>query len=489
MAETLITVMVEGNPKQHGFAPSSTGSIPVSQLENRFPGAYTLTYDREGMEVMISETLGYLQAPKGGWSEEVIYMVAIRQVATQSVSSRDMRSSGQKVERPILKCTEGCVNPDEWTNFVIEWKEYKILACLDPKKQHPIELTHCIDQTQRHKLRTKLPEVGTYTEREVLKAMNDLFVTYNNRFVMKEALRKMTQGHDEPIQQFAARCKTAGAECYFKVKCDGCDTLVDYTHLMCRDQLVLNLAKTETSNRIYREDNPDKDEISLDDIVRSVAVEEAVTRSNQVFQPDGVQSMKQSSYQKAKKEKFVSKPDDKCTFCSREGHTEDVCRQKLTCTYCKKTGHLAGGNCWKKKGDDNKKKGEKKHEISDIPEQEEQVQYYYTMKQSGMSHVQYDDVKEAYGPKRSSPMPTMEVIVSVDRSAFYQFRLRTDKLSSSKPTTIFATMDTGASVCVMDEVILEHWGSPRKPYCLSASSSPGPGTITSSYWAEFFWIL
>ena len=106
MAETLITVMVEGSPKKHGFAPSSTGSIPVSQLENRFPGAYTLTYDREGMEVMISETLGYLQAPKGGWSEKVIYMVAIRQVATQSVLSRDMRSSGQKVEKPKLKCTE-----------------------------------------------------------------------------------------------------------------------------------------------------------------------------------------------------------------------------------------------------------------------------------------------------------------------------------------------------------------------------------------------
>ena len=71
MAEILITVMVEGSPKQHGFAPSSTGVIPVSQLENRFPGAYSLTYDREGMEVMISESLGYLQAPKGGWNEKV----------------------------------------------------------------------------------------------------------------------------------------------------------------------------------------------------------------------------------------------------------------------------------------------------------------------------------------------------------------------------------------------------------------------------------
>ena len=66
-----------------------------------------------------------------------------------------------------------------------------------------------------------------------------------------------------------------------------------------------------------------------------------------------------------------------------------------------------------------------------------------------MSHVQYDDVKEAHRPKISSPMPTMEVIVSVDRSAFYQFKLKSDKLSLSTPTTIFATMDTGASVCVM----------------------------------------
>jgi len=51
MAETLITVMVEGSPKKHGFAPSSTGSIPVSQLENRFPGAYSLTYDRRGWKL------------------------------------------------------------------------------------------------------------------------------------------------------------------------------------------------------------------------------------------------------------------------------------------------------------------------------------------------------------------------------------------------------------------------------------------------------
>ena len=122
----------------------------------------------------------------------------------------------------------------------------------------------------------------------------------------------MTQGHDGPIQQFAARCKTAGGECYFKVRCtSGCNTLV-------------------------------KDEISLEEIVRAVAGEEAVTRSNQVFQPDGVQSMKQSSYQKSKKEKFVNKSDEKCTFCSREGHTENVGRQKLTCTYCQKQALTAG---------------------------------------------------------------------------------------------------------------------------------------------------
>ncbi len=85
--------------------------------------------------------------------------------------------------------------------------------------------------------------------------------------------------------------------------------------------------------------------------------------------------MKQSSYQKSKKEKFVNKPDEKCTFCSREGHTEDVCRQKLTCTYCKKRGHVAGGDCWKKKGDDNKKKGEKKHEIISNNTQSESMGY------------------------------------------------------------------------------------------------------------------
>ena len=114
----------------------------------------------------------------------------------------------------------------------------------------------------------------------------------------------------------------------------------------------------------------------------------------------------------------MNKSYEKCTFYCREGHTENVCRQKLTCTYCKKKGHEASPDFWKKKGDDNKKKGERKHKISDVPEPEEQVQYYYTMKQSGMSHVQYDDIREAYGPKRSSPMPTMEVIVSDDRSAF-----------------------------------------------------------------------
>ena len=134
----------------------------------------------------------------------------------------------------------------KWTNFVVEWEEYKILACLDSKKQHPIDLIQCIDQTQQHNLRTKLPEAGTYTERQVLKAMSELFVTYNNRFVMKEALRKMTQGHNKPIQPFAARCKTAGGECYFKVKCT-CGELVDYTHLMCRDQQVITLGKTEVN--------------------------------------------------------------------------------------------------------------------------------------------------------------------------------------------------------------------------------------------------
>ena len=72
MAGMMIKVMVEGNPKQYGFSPSSTSSLSVSQLENRFPGAYTLTYDRDGMEVVIPEALGFLQAPTGGWSADVI---------------------------------------------------------------------------------------------------------------------------------------------------------------------------------------------------------------------------------------------------------------------------------------------------------------------------------------------------------------------------------------------------------------------------------
>jgi len=95
----MITVMVEGNTKKYGFSPSSTRCLSVSQLKNRFPGAYTLTYDRDGMEVAIPEALGNLQAPSEGWSADLIYMVTIWQVKIQSFSSRDMHSSGQKVEK------------------------------------------------------------------------------------------------------------------------------------------------------------------------------------------------------------------------------------------------------------------------------------------------------------------------------------------------------------------------------------------------------
>ena len=86
----------------------------------------------------------------------------------------------QKAEKPKQKC----VNPGEWTNFIIEWNEYKVSARLEPHQAAP-----------------------PYTEKQVLRAMSELCVTYNNRFMMKEALRKMTQGHAEPIQQFAAHVR------------------------------------------------------------------------------------------------------------------------------------------------------------------------------------------------------------------------------------------------------------------------------------------
>ncbi len=138
------------------------------------------TYDRGGMECFISEVLGYLQAPKGGWKEDVTCMVAIQQTATQFFSSGETYNNKQKAEKPKQKC----VNPGEWTNFIIEWNEYKVSARLEPHQAAP-----------------------PYTEKQVLRAMSELCVTYNNRFMMKEALRKMTQGHAEPIQQFAAHVR------------------------------------------------------------------------------------------------------------------------------------------------------------------------------------------------------------------------------------------------------------------------------------------
>jgi len=95
--------------------------------------------------------------------------------------------------------------------------------------------------------------------------------------------------------------------------------------------------------------------------------------------------------------------------------------------------HFANASCNEKRRLAREKRDEKKREIQQVPNEEE-LNNVYKIQQGPANHVQYDSEKKTYVNKRSSPMPSLDVIVSIDTATYRARGLNTNKLSTTALT-------------------------------------------------------
>ena len=111
--------------------------------------------------------------------------------------------------------------------------------------------------------------------------------------------------------------------------------------------------------------------------------------------------------------------------------------------------HWANKSCHTKRKLAREMKHEMKREIQQVPDKEE-LNNVYKIQQGPANHVQYDSEKKTYVNKRSSPMPSLDVIVSIDTATYRARGLNTTKLSTAV-SSLRVNTDTGASVCIMGQ--------------------------------------
>jgi len=114
-----------------------------------------------------------------GWSKDIKYTDNIRK-RTVFIASTKSKYGKLKVERPTLVCTEGFISPEDWTNFLIEWKDFQNLSDFKQDKEQTVLLKKCLEKDQRTRLTNIIPSLYTSTEEQVQKNIQKLFVVRKN---------------------------------------------------------------------------------------------------------------------------------------------------------------------------------------------------------------------------------------------------------------------------------------------------------------------
>ena len=161
---------------------------------------------------------------------------------------------------------------EEWTYFLSRWKDY-VNATKIKDKDLIIQLLECCDETLRRDLtRAQGGSLTTKTEEIVLAAIRQLAVREENTMVARVTFNNMTQDREETVRSIGARLRGQAGVCKFVLKCNNCDTDVNYADAILRDVLTRGLYDSEIQLELLGDQNQN---MTLEQVFKFVKAEEA----------------------------------------------------------------------------------------------------------------------------------------------------------------------------------------------------------------------
>ena len=229
-------------------------------------------------------------------------------------------AKAEKVKRPTVSSAG---TSEELTYFLSRWKDY-VDATKIKDKELIIQLLECCDETLRRDLtRAQGGSLTTKTEEIVLAAIRQLAVREENTMVVRVTLNNMTQDREETVRSFSARLRGQAGVCKFVLKCNNCDTDVNYADAILRDVLTRGLYDSEIQLELLGDQNQN---MTLEQVFKFVEAKEAGRRSaSKLMDSQGAESAS-SSYRR-------NKNADRLKVDKPKVETREVC------SYCGKTGH------------------------------------------------------------------------------------------------------------------------------------------------------
>jgi hypothetical protein len=382
----------------------------------------------------------------------------------------------ERPKRPTLQLKQMGCTEEEWTFFKHRWSHYKLLSNITTNlAQHLME---CIDiELQQQLYATVGPGITTLSEGQLIQQIEQLAVRARNKLVATKTLRAKKQGPDQPVQSFVAELRAIARECDFKVcvpECSECKQCrcarsVSYTDQMVRDQLVFGLADSEIQQEILA-----TRDISLDDAIIFIVGKESGKWSQKDMVYDAGSLSAVSTYKKGKRDNFTDRK--KCGHCGGNAHSDRNSPEDREhscpawgkrCQSCESLHHFA--KVCKKASLDSK--ASKVHQSNaaiqlklfsvghTIGASPERGAYANCAVESELRHVQFDESRDIWLPEHASPMPTIDVDITLSSGAYLQLKLPTTKVANSKKISgMPANADTGATVCVAGTDILRSLG-------------------------------
>ncbi len=229
----------------------------------------------------------------------------------------------EKVRRPTVTAAG---SSEDMAYFLTRWQDYVEVTKIEGKDLI-IQLLECCDEQLLRKDLTRNAggSLTNNTASNVLAAIKKLAVREENTMVARVQLHNMRQDRDETIRSFGARqCGQAGV-CKFQVRCQNCNTDVNYTEHIIRDVITRGLADSEIQLDLLGDTNQN---MTLEEVLQFVEVKEAGKRSaRRLFETQGINASR-SQYRRHKQEDLKNRKqeskDKACNYCGKRGHGKNA---------------------------------------------------------------------------------------------------------------------------------------------------------------------
>ena len=162
------------------------------------------------------------------------------------------------IPRPTVKQD---ISEEDWALFLSEWCNFKRCTSI-PENVVADQLYHCCETSLARLIVREQPHIVSLGEEELLAAMKRLAVIKIATSVRRTNLLASKQSHGEPVREFYANIKAAGATCDYSVKCmHACcadKAMVDYTPNVIKDVLIVGISDAEIQRDLLSWDELDQ---------------------------------------------------------------------------------------------------------------------------------------------------------------------------------------------------------------------------------------